>query len=122
MAYGAVAPVAGRARGTHRRESDFGEVVVRPTEPNHHKRPVVFHQVLTRMDPVYQEREIDALRRLRAIGDYRRRGASRNIRVGWIVAHDAVFRLIAKPPVQRERNVALVALRGCDHLAALLDR
>src|SRR6266700_3006953 len=74
------------------------------------------------MDAVHQEREVDSLRRLTPVGNYRSCRSPRDIRVGRIMAQYAVFGLIALSTVKREGYVALIALGGRHYFAAWLNR
>ena len=64
-------------------------------------RAIVRKQVLTGVDPMHQEIEIDTLGRQRFVAGNLCATADRRVRSRRIVAQNAVFGLIAQPAVER---------------------
>ena len=70
------------------------------------------------VNAVNQQIEVDALRRQRLVRRDRGGGARGGIRVRRIVAQHAVLGLVAQIAVQRQRDVAVIAVAQRDHRAA----
>src|SRR5205823_10879105 len=91
MAYGAVTAIADGPLRTHGGITDVGEIVMRPAEADHDIRTVVGEQVLTGMDAMHKQIEVDALRGYRLIGNHGGRGPPRDVRIRRIVAQHAIL-------------------------------
>jgi len=101
MAQGTVACVGGRAGRAQGWKQRGAKVIVAPTKSNDHVASIESLQVDSVMNPMNQQIKVDALRGSGKVG-WNLRGDTRgSVSIGWIVAQNAIFGVIAQCSMQR---------------------
>ena len=121
MAHGTIGEIrwrlAGRGQGWKQRSA---KVVMTSAKAHHHICPVRSLHIHAVVYAMNQQVEVDALRIRGPIGGNGRRGARRCIGIRRIVAHHAIFGVVAKRAVELQRYVATVAVAERHDRTAIL--
>src|SRR5450755_3997264 len=117
-----ISGVRGCTRGAQGGEQGRAEIIVASAESDDDVGSIECLHVDSVMDPMNQQVEVDALRRSGFIRGYGGGAANRSVGIRWVVAHHAILGIVAQSSMQRQRNVALIAVGNRDYSTPRRDR